>query len=511
MIANKGLYILLTLAAMEALWEPAEDGKDTGEQRDVVVTATRAPIQAKDAPVTVSLKDADQIADELATDIKDLIRFEPGISVRRAPARFGAAMGTTGRAGNEGFVVRGIGGNRVLIQVDGVRVPYGFSFGAQDVGRGDYVDLGLIRSVEFLRGPASALYGSDGLAGAVSFTTGDPVDILGAKAFGGSLRTQYNSADDEYTQSAVVAGQSGVVSAMLAYTRRDFSELKAKGDVEGTGVTRTAPNPQDGRSNALMGKLVWNVAPGHRLRATGEYLDNRVETDVLTGINASVAGLKARDTSQRWRGALDWTYDGAGLVQFARAAVYVQDAENRQFSAEDRRTLADRTRLNTLENRVYGGSGEVRLGFATGGISHRLVTGADISMLRQRGLRDGTVPPCGRDLPDPCFPQHRLHPRGRLCRRRDRRRPADPAPGATLRLVSPVARQGPAAAAIHRRGPVRRPGQPAHRRGARARPDGADVRQLCAWFPRTRTGADQPVLLQPRLRLYFGPQPEFAA
>jgi hemoglobin/transferrin/lactoferrin receptor protein len=395
--------MLLTLAALAALGEAARD-EDPVDQREVVVTATRAPIQAQDAPVTVSVKTAEEIADELATDIKDLVRFEPGISVRRAPTRFGAAQGTTGRAGNEGFVVRGIGGNRVLIQVDGVRVPYGFSFGAQEVGRGDYVDLGLIKSVEFLRGPASALYGSDGLAGAVSFTTSDPVDILGDKAFGGSLRTQYNSADGEYTQSAVVAGQSGAVSAMLAYTRRDFAELKNRGTVESTGVTRTAPNPQDGQSNALMGKLVWDVAPDHRLRATGEYLDNRVATDVLTGINTSVAGLQAMDTGKRWRGALDWTYDGSGLVQFARAAVYVQDAENRQFTAEDHRTLADRTRLNTLENRVYGGSGEVRLGFATGGISHRLVTGADVSVLRQRGLRDGTVPPAGETFPTRAFP-----------------------------------------------------------------------------------------------------------
>lgn len=395
--------MLLTLAALAALGEPVRDG-DAGEQRDIVVTATRAPIQAQDAPVTVTVKNADQIADELATDIKDLVRFEPGISVRRAPTRFGAAMGTTGRAGNEGFVVRGIGGNRVLIQVDGVRVPYGFSFGAQDVGRGDYVDLGLIKSVEFLRGPASALYGSDGLAGAVSFTTADPVDVLGDRSFGGSLRTQYNSADDEFTQSGVVAGRSGDVSAMLAYTRRDFSELKNRGDVEGTGVTRTAPNPQDGQANALLGKLVWNVAPGHRLRATGEYLDNRIETDVLSGVNSSVAGLQARDTGKRWRAGLDWTYDGTGLVQFARAAAYIQDADNRQFSAEDRRTLADRTRLNTLENRVYGGSGEVRLGFATGSITHRLVGGADVSVLRQRGVRDGTVPPAGETFPTRAFP-----------------------------------------------------------------------------------------------------------
>ncbi|WP_447516061.1 TonB-dependent receptor plug domain-containing protein, partial [Clostridioides difficile] len=84
--------------------------------------------------------------------------YEPGISVPRGPTRFGAALGPTGRAGNEGFVIRGIGGNRVLIQVDGVRGPDGFSFGAQSTGRGDYVDLGLVKSVEILRGPASALY-----------------------------------------------------------------------------------------------------------------------------------------------------------------------------------------------------------------------------------------------------------------------------------------------------------------------------------------------------------------
>jgi hemoglobin/transferrin/lactoferrin receptor protein len=114
----------------------------------------------------------------MAADIKDLIRFEPGVSVHRAPARFGAASGTTGRDGNAGFNIRGLEGNRVLVQVDGVRVPDGFEFGAQSAGRGDYVDLGLVKSVEILRGPPSALYGSDGLAGAVSFITSDPDDFL---------------------------------------------------------------------------------------------------------------------------------------------------------------------------------------------------------------------------------------------------------------------------------------------------------------------------------------------
>ena len=133
----------------------------------VVVLGTRSLRLASNVPGTVSVIDAEQIETLLATDIKDLIRFEPGVSVPTSPARFSAALSGAGRDGNSGFTIRGMGGNRVLIIQDGVRVPDGFAFGAQSVGRGGYNDLDLTKSVEVLRGPASALYGSDGVAGAV--------------------------------------------------------------------------------------------------------------------------------------------------------------------------------------------------------------------------------------------------------------------------------------------------------------------------------------------------------
>ncbi|MCX7901692.1 MAG: TonB-dependent receptor plug domain-containing protein, partial [Burkholderiaceae bacterium] len=129
-------------------------------------------------PAAVTVRDRGELDARFVEDIRDLAREEPGVSVRRAPARFGLALASTGRAGNEGFNIRGIEGNRVLILVDGVRVPNAFSFGANSFGRGDYFDLSLASRVEILRGPASALYGSDGLAGAVSFTTPDPADLL---------------------------------------------------------------------------------------------------------------------------------------------------------------------------------------------------------------------------------------------------------------------------------------------------------------------------------------------
>lgn len=379
-------------------------------ERNITVIATRAPVALGDVPATVSIITDEDIADQLASDIKELVRLEPGVSVPRSPARFGAALGYTGRAVNEGFTIRGIGGNRVLIQVDGIRTPQGFNFGAQDAGRGGYTDIGLVKRVEILRGPGSALYGSDGLAGVVSFTTSDPADLLqGSGDFGGFVRAQYNSSDNEFAETAAVAGRSGSFSAMLAYTRRDFGELDNKGTVGGTGSLRTQPNPQDAQSDALLGKLVWEDG-GHRIRFTGEYLRSKLFTEVLSGLGPSGYGwnvdlLEGDDRTERTRFSIDYTWEGEGAIDYAHFAAYWQDGEDIQFTREDRSPSVDRTRYNTFENRVWGLAAEARSDFETGGMGHRLSYGGDISWTNQKGIRDGTVPPSGETFPTSAFPE----------------------------------------------------------------------------------------------------------
>ena len=120
--------------------------------------------------------------------------------VRRAPARFGAALGTTGRARND-FVIRGIGGNRVLIQVDGIRSPQ--LFGAQE-GRGGYTDgprqIGRDPAWPCPRSTAATVWQA-----AISFTTSDPVVFVEpGRTFGGFLRASYASADDDPLETAAV-------------------------------------------------------------------------------------------------------------------------------------------------------------------------------------------------------------------------------------------------------------------------------------------------------------------
>ncbi len=391
---------------------PATTTDDDGQTRDpIVITGTRIPTPASEVPATVTVITADDIAATLSSDIKEVVRFEPGVSVRRAPTRFGAALGVTGRDGNAGFNIRGLEGNRVLIQVDGVRVPDGFEFGAQSAGRGDYVDLGVIKSIEILRGPASALYGSDGLAGAVSFVTSDPADFLKqGKSFGGLARAAYDSSNDQFAETGIIAGKAGAWSAMVAYTRRDGHEYENAGSNNAPNSTRTRANPQDSRSNAVLGKIVWSPTDTMRVRLTYDHADDNVFTNVLSGIAptptapTSVIGLTARDRTKRDRVALDWRWQGDGFIEFAQITGWYQWAKNRQFTAEDRNTAADRTRLNTFNNKVWGLSAELRSEFSGGGISNKLVYGGEISVTRQEGIRGGTVPTPPDVFPTRAFP-----------------------------------------------------------------------------------------------------------
>lgn len=269
-------------------------------------------------------------------------------------------------------------------------------------------------------GSASALYGSDGLAGAISFVTADPVDLIGAESFGGFVTSQYSSDDNEFAQTATLAGQAGNISAMIAYTRREFNELNNRGTNDGTGPLRTASIPQDGTSDAVLAKLVWDNGP-HRVRLTGEWLNTAVETEALTGIGPAflfgprpvwtVDGLNARDTTERVRASVDWTYDGSpdDAIEYAFLSAFWQNAEDRQFAFEERTPLGatpapDRERLNTFENQVYGFAGEARSGFDLGGVKHRISFGGDVSWTRQEGLRDGTFPGRNEVFPARAFP-----------------------------------------------------------------------------------------------------------
>ena len=124
-------------------------------------TATRGNRAEVDTPATVTVITGEQLERQNATRPQDTIRYEPGISFGIQPNRTGVTN----------FVIRGIGENRVRVQVDGIRLP---DFPGSNAGAGtytrDFVDLETVRHLEIVRGPDSALYGSDALGGVLPIT-----------------------------------------------------------------------------------------------------------------------------------------------------------------------------------------------------------------------------------------------------------------------------------------------------------------------------------------------------
>lgn len=98
--------------------------------RDVVISASRDEQDADSLPMTVDVIDAKQMEEEQIGEIRELAAKLPNVTVPRSPGRFMLACSPTGRDQNSGFNIRGLDGNRVLMLVDGVRLPRSYTFRA---------------------------------------------------------------------------------------------------------------------------------------------------------------------------------------------------------------------------------------------------------------------------------------------------------------------------------------------------------------------------------------------
>ncbi|WP_241001450.1 TonB-dependent receptor plug domain-containing protein, partial [Pseudomonas viridiflava] len=121
----------------------------------ITVSATRQAQDVTTVPSTVSVQSREELDRRKVNTIRDLVRNEPGVSVG----------GAGQRAGTTGYNIRGIDGDRIMTQVDGVEVPDSFFTGPYAQTHRNYVDPEIVKRVEILRGPASALYGSSAIGG----------------------------------------------------------------------------------------------------------------------------------------------------------------------------------------------------------------------------------------------------------------------------------------------------------------------------------------------------------
>jgi hemoglobin/transferrin/lactoferrin receptor protein len=321
----KPLTAWVAMACLSMGLAHAEDA--TATLNPVVVSGSRNEQPRDDLPLSIDVVTDGDLVDRQIGDIKDLVQDLPNVSVKHAPARFTVtgASNPTGRDGNAGFNIRGIGGNRVLMLVDGTRVPSGYINGNNAFGR-DPLSLDLVKRVEVVRGPSSVLYGSDGLAGLVNFITFEPADFLatpgqGNRDLGGRVAASWSGDDDGLNLAATVAGRaSDTVQWLLTGSLHKAQGLDNMGSNDEPNANRTRPNPQTNRGDSLLGKVVIRPSATQKHVLTLEHVNKSSDTDLLTSravtllpptttaAKALVAGEVDYDTQRRDRLTWDARY-----------------------------------------------------------------------------------------------------------------------------------------------------------------------------------------------------------
>jgi hemoglobin/transferrin/lactoferrin receptor protein len=306
----------------------------------VVVVATRSEGAIADAPATVGVVPRSEIERTQAQDLRELFRYEPAVTVGGGYGRFGLGD----------VRIRGLGGNRVQLQVDGVNVADAFSIGSFANADRDAVDVSVLRQAEVLRGPASALYGSDALGGTVRFVTIDPGDLLvNDDRFAARVRAGAASVDDSARLGLTMAARAGAWSWLLHAQARDGHEAANAGRSAAPDATRTAANPSEQRQRALLGKLLHGFGDGDRLRLTVDAIETDARTDVLSaradtvvfGQSVRVLGLDADDRKTRARLSLDGLHSlDSVAADTLRWQLHRQDSATEQVTVESRASIA---------------------------------------------------------------------------------------------------------------------------------------------------------------------------
>lgn len=385
------LFLAALAAGLSARAQTAADPAIALDE--ITVSATRIAQPVADVPASVSVLRLNDLLNPVA-NLRDLARGEPGVSV---PAAFGA----TGNAPRNfpaarSVNIRGLDGNRVLIQVDGVRQPEQFTFGnAQLIGR-DYFEPSLYRTAEILKGSASALYGSDAVGGVLSFLSPAPTALLaGAKRdWLGGVSSSYASATREWTHTASGAARAGELSAVATATHRQGHEAEPNGAFPA--------DPSSFKIDAGLFRVDFAPSKDNVLFLTAETFTKTTQASFPSLVTATFAGQTGRQRITRDRATLGYDFtSGSGYFRNVQARLSWQDAKVRE-TYETRQAIPAgapppapqifvprlRLRDSDFRNRGLSGSVQVESAARIADRAHRILWGFDGSRTKQTRYED---------------------------------------------------------------------------------------------------------------------------
>lgn len=354
----------------------AQDGATDAEadMALITITATRNPGPVFDYPGQVTVLNRAMIEGLDPSTLQDVFRAIPGAQFDSGPRRTGDTP-----------VIRGLGGNGVLIFQDGARQ----SFVSGHDGR-FFIDPELIQSVEVVRGPGSALYGSGALGGVIAVRTVSARDLLAdGETVHMRLVTGFQSVNDEFRAGVTGAAQSrdGMWDVLGHVTYRDSGSIAlGSGDLL----------PADDAITSSLAKLTVRPAEAVELRASfSRYRGDSSDPQNPQGANLAGAGnplvfRDVRNDTAQLGLAVDPASDAIDLNvvgYFSRNAVDEDEAERPRIAAREVETLGF-----SIDNRSR---------FALGDESALTLTyGGEYYRDTQRGLDTATADGTRGGVPD---------------------------------------------------------------------------------------------------------------
>jgi vitamin B12 transporter len=306
----------------------------------IVITASRVPEAEADTPASVTIIDSlemDRLDEPL---VADLLRLTPSTAVT-----------SIGPAGSLTEVrIRGSEANHTLLFVDGIKINDPAS---GDAPRFELLNADLASRVEVVRGPQSALWGSDAIGGVIAVNGLEDVPGYAASAEGGSFGLARASAS-----GAASSGSANVSGAIGWQGATGIDSFGAPGGDE------------DGYRN-LSGRLRGSVAlaPAVKLGAAGLWLSGESEFDGYDPI--TFAHADTLDNSRNHLGAgRIWTEFGSDSSPWSgNLSASLLGSSNRNYLANDPVNRTSGTR------RTIGAQVDRR--FSTGAIRHQLILAAE--------------------------------------------------------------------------------------------------------------------------------------
>ena len=202
-------YVLLLLS----IFGFAQTKNDTTKLADVV-KIYKVPVVLKSLPFQVAVITAEQI---------DFQNFQ---SMAEVLSNSGSLFVQKSQQGGGSPSIRGFEASRVLLLVDGVRMN-NLIFRAGHLQNVITVDESMLDNVNIFYGPASTLFGSDALGGAVGMSTKKAKFLGEAKnKFTGTINSRYSSSNMEKSIALNLNYATRNFASLTMVSFNDFGDLK---------------------------------------------------------------------------------------------------------------------------------------------------------------------------------------------------------------------------------------------------------------------------------------------